>query len=211
MNLTCGRNPWKRACYEDSTFRAYMRDRTFLNSILPISDELNCILSRIFEPDPSQRITLPELRELILACGQLTLPSLPSSPMEYCKDVAFENTCIPEPVQPITHIPQLINTSAIHQPWTAPLSPRLSQFSASSGSSDSDSCSVFSDVSSASSASSTSSFTHINNVPKVASYSSTSQYVAPSGAWYALPSHIHRMAGYFQGFQHHPMAQIQVC
>jgi hypothetical protein len=182
-----------------------MRDRSFLNTILPISDQLNCILGRIFEPDPSQRVTLPELRELIMTSGPLTLPALPPSPMEYCKDVAFENACVPELVQPISQL-SLTQPTTI-QPWTSrPLSPRLSQFS--SGSSDSNS-SVFSNTSSASSVSSTSSFTHVNNIPKVVTYSSP-QYVAPSG-WYAIPSHIHRMAGYFQAFQHHPMTQIQVC
>jgi hypothetical protein len=37
------------------------------------------------------------------------------------------------------------------------------------------------------------------------------QYVSPSpSGWYALPSHIHRVANYFQSFQHIPMPQIQV-
>ncbi|KMK60296.1 protein serine/threonine kinase (Ran1), putative [Aspergillus fumigatus Z5] len=78
VNLTCGRNPWKRASIEDSTFRAYLKDPYFLKSILPLSDDLVCILSRIFECDPSKRITIPELRQLILDCPQFTLnPVIP--------------------------------------------------------------------------------------------------------------------------------------
>jgi serine/threonine protein kinase len=73
VNLTCGRNPWKRASMEDSTFRAYLKDPFFLKSILPLSDEMVCILSRIFEVDPSKRITIPELRQLILDCPRFTL------------------------------------------------------------------------------------------------------------------------------------------
>lgn len=73
VNLTCGRNPWKRASFEDSTFRAYLKDPFFLKSILPLSDEMVCILSRIFEPDPSRRITIPELRQIILDCPRFTL------------------------------------------------------------------------------------------------------------------------------------------
>ncbi|PYH89825.1 Pkinase-domain-containing protein [Aspergillus ellipticus CBS 707.79] len=73
VNLTCGRNPWKRASIEDSTFRAYLKDPYFLKSILPLSDEMICILNRIFECDPSKRITIPELRQLILECPQFTL------------------------------------------------------------------------------------------------------------------------------------------
>ncbi|KAK4619612.1 Negative regulator of sexual conjugation and meiosis [Fulvia fulva] len=72
VNLTCGRNPWKRASVEDSTFRAYMRDRNFLQSILPITNEFNHILQRIFEVNPRNRITLGELRDLIFRCPRLT-------------------------------------------------------------------------------------------------------------------------------------------
>ncbi|KAE8146540.1 kinase-like domain-containing protein [Aspergillus avenaceus] len=74
VNLTCGRNPWKRASPEDSTFRAYLKDPYFLKSILPLTDEMICILSRIFECDPRKRITIPELRNMILECPQFTIP-----------------------------------------------------------------------------------------------------------------------------------------
>jgi serine/threonine protein kinase len=43
VNLTCGRNPWKRASPEDSTFRAYLKDSKFLRTILPLSPELDSI------------------------------------------------------------------------------------------------------------------------------------------------------------------------
>jgi serine/threonine protein kinase len=72
VNLTCGRNPWKRASVEDSTFRAYLKDPFFLKSILPLSTEMVCILSRVFERDPSKRITIPELRQLIVDCPAFT-------------------------------------------------------------------------------------------------------------------------------------------
>ena len=83
VNLTCGRNPWKRASLEDSTFRAYMRDQNFLQSILPISDDLNCILKRIFEVDSRRRVTLDVLRNMIVYCPQLVqdpMDSLPPTP-----------------------------------------------------------------------------------------------------------------------------------
>ena len=44
MNLTCGRNPWKRASVEDSTFKAFRKDPNFLQTILPVTDE--CIWSK---------------------------------------------------------------------------------------------------------------------------------------------------------------------
>lgn len=88
VNLTCGRNPWKRAALDDSTFRAFMRDPGFLQTILPISDRFNAILQRIFEVDPRRRITLEELREIIVFCPQLnsnkrTFPDTPpQSPLD---------------------------------------------------------------------------------------------------------------------------------
>ncbi|KAJ5141362.1 hypothetical protein N7526_002357, partial [Penicillium atrosanguineum] len=72
VNLTCGRNPWKRASFEDSTFRAYLKDPSFLKTILPLSTEMVCILSRVFECDPAKRITIPELRQLIVECPCFT-------------------------------------------------------------------------------------------------------------------------------------------
>jgi hypothetical protein len=83
VNLTCGRNPWKRASTEDTTFRAYLKDPEFLRSILPVSPELNVILHRIFECDPYKRITIPELRRLILECPRFTMPApttIPTAP-----------------------------------------------------------------------------------------------------------------------------------
>lgn len=78
VNLTCGRNPWKRASFEDSTFRAYLKDPFFLKSILPLSTEMVCILSRVFERDPAKRITIPELRQLIVECPRFTEAPMPA-------------------------------------------------------------------------------------------------------------------------------------
>jgi serine/threonine protein kinase len=87
VNLTCGRNPWKQASVEDSTYRAYTRNQDFLKTILPLSDELNDVLGRIFTRNPEQRITLSELRIRILACprftiqpGAATIAPLPTPP-----------------------------------------------------------------------------------------------------------------------------------
>jgi len=82
VNLTCGRNPWKRASVEDPTFRAYRRDRNFLKTILPISNELSLILQRIFEVDPQRRISLNELYSAIFHCRSFARTTLPESPVE---------------------------------------------------------------------------------------------------------------------------------
>ncbi|KAI8379712.1 kinase-like domain-containing protein [Radiomyces spectabilis] len=74
INFTTGRNPWRRANMQDTTFAAYVRNpHCFFKKILPcISDELDSILSRIFCLDPALRISLPELRLRILHCRSFT-------------------------------------------------------------------------------------------------------------------------------------------
>nr|ABS83384.1 PCRan1 kinase [Pneumocystis carinii] len=74
VNLTCGRNPWKRASSTlDETFRAFLQNPAFLRSILPLSSQLYSILQRVFDPNPSTRITLPELRISIINCSKFTV------------------------------------------------------------------------------------------------------------------------------------------
>jgi len=73
INLTCGRNPWKRAHSSDSTFRAFVQKPDFLRTILPISEELDSILRLVFEMDPRKRITIAELKRRISQCPSFTL------------------------------------------------------------------------------------------------------------------------------------------
>lgn len=65
VNLTCGRNPWKTATITDETFRAYLLDHEFLRNILPISLQLNDILKGIFTINPSDRMTVSELKRSV--------------------------------------------------------------------------------------------------------------------------------------------------
>lgn len=100
VNLTCGRNPWKQASVQDSTYRAYARSPDFLKSILPITDDLNQILARIFHSNPEQRITVSELRDMIQACPRLTAHAPPSPPAtpghvgQFVPPAAFEDAII---------------------------------------------------------------------------------------------------------------------
>jgi serine/threonine protein kinase len=74
INLVSGRNPWKQANLQDSAFAAYVKQpRKFFRTILPsISKSFDRILIRIFCLDPTKRITLPELRNMILGCRSFT-------------------------------------------------------------------------------------------------------------------------------------------
>lgn len=63
LNLATGRNPWKSAKADDPTFQAYLRNASgFLPTVLPISVEINDVLTRMLEVDWRERMTLRELR-----------------------------------------------------------------------------------------------------------------------------------------------------
>ena len=64
-SMVSGHNPWKRAVMTDDCFRAFIRDPSFLRSMLPISKAANSILQRIFVA-PNRRLTLPKLRRMVL-------------------------------------------------------------------------------------------------------------------------------------------------
>lgn len=68
VNLTCGRSPWKEATLDDSNYVAFMNDRNHLRTILPLSEEANSILCRIFVRDPSTRISIQELKHEVSHC-----------------------------------------------------------------------------------------------------------------------------------------------
>lgn len=154
VNLTCGRNPWKRASIEDSTFRAYLKNPKFLSSILPLSPELDSILRRIFECDPRRRISIPELRNLVLRCPRFTTrsataPPTPPPEMHYITDLNFEATS--NPVQPFNQYPA-VPYSPVPSPPIHSISAQYSQLTISSnGSSTSDDGSVYSASSTSSS------------------------------------------------------------
>jgi len=157
VNLTCGRNPWKRASIEDSTFRAYLKNPKFLSSILPLSPELDSILRRIFECDPRRRISISELRDLVLRCPRFTnrsnlAPPTPPEDVPYVTDAPYDTT--PNTINPFQQYPITPYTTAP----SPPIHPIVTQYSqltiSSNGSSPSDDGSVFSSSSSCSTTSS---------------------------------------------------------
>ena len=146
MNLTCGRNPWKRASIEDSTFKAYLKNPKFLSSILPLSPELDSILRRIFECDPRRRISIPELRNMILRCSRFTTRAAqaPATPPDVKYFLKTPPELIADNVNYIHQYPSASYTPTI----SSPLTSIALQYSQPTISSDSSSSSLSSDASS---------------------------------------------------------------
>ena len=152
---------------EDSTFRAYRNNPRFLSSILPLSSELDFILSRIFETDPRKRISIPELRTLILGCSRFTttstgtrLPTPPPEQQQYVPEVCLpSHKEVQEQYEPYTAVNNTPTLASSTYPITI-------QTSTSSASSMSDAGSTFSDVGSCSSTSSRDSYEEVQEAPK---------------------------------------------
>ncbi|OSC97767.1 kinase-like protein [Trametes coccinea BRFM310] len=82
LNLITGRNSWKSASADDYTFTAYLKDPLhFLPTVLPISQEVNVLLTRTLEVDWRHRITLREMRHALKAIDNF-----------YSPDVIFEDS-----------------------------------------------------------------------------------------------------------------------
>lgn len=151
VNLTCGRNPWKRASIDDATFRAYLKNPRFLSSILPLSPELDVILRRIFECVPERRISIDELRDLIVHCPRFTVrPNMPPSPpctLDFPPQAAYG----PVPTFPSQYTPFHASPYTPSPPSQSLAAQYSNLTSVSAGSSQSDGGSVYSSSSSSSS------------------------------------------------------------
>lgn len=78
VNLMCGLNPWKRACVEDRSFAAYLRDQTYLMT-LEVSSSFYELLTKALNPDPEARCDLDTLYNLVKACPTFLLSQHESS------------------------------------------------------------------------------------------------------------------------------------
>ncbi|CAN8102945.1 unnamed protein product [Discula destructiva] len=131
VNLTCGRNPWKEASLHDPTYRAFLKDPAFLKTILPISDELNNLLSKVFERDPTRRITIPQLAREISQCTQLTQHSVPSPPivvpiLEPCgQQIGYMDRAPDSPVSDETDLDCEPHLDAYSEPCSRTASPEV--------------------------------------------------------------------------------------
>lgn len=113
VNLTCGRNPWRQACPNDETFRAFVGNPDFLRTILPISRATNHILKGLFALDPAHRTPLSELRRQVMAVETFTmtpeeLKHAHSAAKAAAAAVRNQNIVVPPspaPAPPRAHVP----------------------------------------------------------------------------------------------------------
>ncbi|EKM56928.1 uncharacterized protein PHACADRAFT_141955 [Phanerochaete carnosa HHB-10118-sp] len=66
VNIITSRSPWNKAMSTDPCFREYLSHENYLREMLPISEGAQKILRRIFVCEPTERITIPELRKAII-------------------------------------------------------------------------------------------------------------------------------------------------
>eukprot|EP00914_Ancora_sagittata_P018240 GHVO01036059.1.p1 GENE.GHVO01036059.1~~GHVO01036059.1.p1 ORF type:complete len:554 (-),score=23.27 GHVO01036059.1:71-1591(-) len=76
VNLVTRHNPWSYAHSSDPCFDAFLLDSNSIRNALPISDALHSILKRILHLDPMARISIPFLRNEILAVKTFYAPSV---------------------------------------------------------------------------------------------------------------------------------------
>lgn len=97
--MLTGRNPWRIAsAAEDEGYAQFLKDGPrFLPCILPISAEAAQILALIFDPRPRTRITIPQLRCVILK-ARTFFPASPSIP-DYIRlaDMSFKASLQEQP------------------------------------------------------------------------------------------------------------------
>jgi hypothetical protein len=173
-------------------------------------------MSMIFDPDPSTRITLPVLRQIIADCPRFTLSPQPTLPI--IPPISPPPSQYDQVMPPVNQYPckQQIQVPP-SPPYTPPHTPPLSTTSVTSWAANNNTHSipnyqpwctelgtVFSNTTSRSPVLQQSTFAIVQPIPiKVPAYQ-PSQYVISPGYQYWIPQHISRVAGYFQQpFQQH--------
>ena len=76
INMITKRAPWKSAVKTDACFSAFLQDEDYFLRVLPISEDINKLLARIFALDPVKRISLSEMRTQVMAIDSFFPPGI---------------------------------------------------------------------------------------------------------------------------------------
>lgn len=82
LNLVTGRSPWRKAQDVDPSYVKALSDPDYFQNTLPISPGVVCLAKRIFDTDPSTRLTIAELRAQVIALKTFFIAAadLPNAP-----------------------------------------------------------------------------------------------------------------------------------
>jgi len=95
-NMLTGRNPWRRACFDDANFSLFMEDRSEFRARHNFAPEILAIFHKVFALNPKNRCSLDELRCMIasLAIAPVTpdrcVPDLNETHLQDSPDETFE-------------------------------------------------------------------------------------------------------------------------
>ncbi|KAI0320330.1 kinase-like domain-containing protein [Amylostereum chailletii] len=90
INVLTGQFPWEKALTSDEHYEQYLKERTHLSFMTPLSPQANALLSRVLEPNPILRITLAELRNELIGVERFLMSEAElAHASEYARD-AYE-------------------------------------------------------------------------------------------------------------------------
>ncbi|KAI0360604.1 Pkinase-domain-containing protein [Trametes cingulata] len=148
-NLVAGRNPWEYATTNDKHYLKFLSTPGYLRAMLPISEETQEILYRIFTSDPGTRISIPELREAILAVDTFFMSDEDIARGNKYVQTAAASYCPPEVQRELARQQSVFTDREALKLLKAktPTSPAKFIICSSSGASSSDSSSYYSSCS----------------------------------------------------------------
>jgi serine/threonine protein kinase len=65
VNLLTGRDLWDEATLTDPNYSAFIKNQNFFKDEFNLSDDYYNLLLKIFQVNPSERITLAEMKKLV--------------------------------------------------------------------------------------------------------------------------------------------------
>ncbi|KAJ7282357.1 kinase-like domain-containing protein [Mycena rebaudengoi] len=127
LNMMSGLYPWRKADESDRGWIAFQNDADYLQSVFPISDELNHLLLRAFKMDPDRRPTLSEIRTELISMPNLFMSPKRLARAPHCTRLTVDSSAVAS----TSNSAPSVNRSAEKAASVIEPSERLSQVSSS--------------------------------------------------------------------------------